>query len=61
MGVRVNEETIEEAMRMLFKAKWNLPKAACYLGVSPLECKKMFNDYCLDHPPTYKMDGSLSG
>jgi hypothetical protein len=52
----MDETNREEAMEMLFKAKWNLPKAACYLGVSHLECKEIFNSYCLEHPPTYTGD-----
>ncbi len=48
-----NEDKIDKAMDMLFKAKWNIPKAACYLEITSDECKEMFNEFCQDNPPTF--------
>jgi len=45
-----------ESMEMLFTAKWNLPKAAEYCGLSYKEMKITFNEYCNFHPPTYTTD-----
>lgn len=43
-----------KSMEMLFAAKWNLPKAAQYCGLSNKEMKITFNEYCNFHKPTYK-------
>lgn len=43
----------EEAMTMLFTAKWNLPMAARLLEVSDEECKEIFKRFCSSNPPTY--------
>ena len=48
-----NEDKIGKAMDMLFKARWNIPKAACYLEITPDECKEMFNEFCKENPPTF--------
>lgn len=42
-----------EAMEMLFIAKWNLPKAANYCGLTNKEMKITFNEYCNFHKPNY--------
>jgi len=31
---------------LLYRAKWNVPRAAKQLGVSDEECKQLFKDYC---------------
>ncbi len=45
-----------ESMEMLWSAKWNLPKAAAYCGLSLKEMKITFNEYCNFHPPTYNLE-----
>ena len=45
-----------KSMEMLWAAKWNLPKAAAYAGLSNKEMKITFNEYCNFHPPTYKSE-----
>lgn len=30
----------------LYTAKWNVPKAAVYLGVTNEECKTLFSEFC---------------
>jgi hypothetical protein len=45
-----------ESMEMLFSAKWNLPKAAKNCGLTEKEMKITFNEYCVFHPPTWKID-----
>ena len=35
-----------ESMENLFSAKWNVPKAAENCGLTPEECKSVFNAYC---------------
>ena len=40
-----------EAMEMLFRAKWNVPKAAAHCGLTVKEMKITFNEYCRFHPP----------
>ena len=42
-----------EAMEKLFHAKWNIPKAAKYCGLTNKEMKITFNEYCAFHPATY--------
>lgn len=34
-----------DPLEMLFRARWNVPKAAVALGVSNEECKEIFRDY----------------
>lgn len=34
-----------DPMEMLFRARWNVPKAAAALGISNEECKKVFRAY----------------
>ncbi len=43
-----------KAMEMLFKAKWNVPQAAKYCGLSNKEMKITFNEYCNFHNLTYE-------
>ena len=31
---------------LLYRAKWNVPRAAKQLSVSDEECKQLFKDYC---------------
>jgi hypothetical protein len=38
-------------MEMLFRAKWNVPKAAEYCGLTVKEMKITFNEYCRFHKP----------
>jgi len=42
-----------ESMEMLFCARWNVPTAAKYCGLTVKEMKITFNEYCRLHPPTY--------
>ena len=48
----MRQET-RHAMEMLFRAKWNVPEAAKYCGLSQKEMKITFNEYCNFHLPTY--------
>ena len=41
----------QESVEMLFKAKWNVPKAADNCGLTPCEMKSVFNEYCRLNPP----------
>jgi len=34
-----------DPMEMLFRARWNVPKAAVALGISNEECKEVFRAY----------------
>lgn len=45
---------IEESMEMLFRAKWNLPRAAEYCGLSQEDCMNLFRKFCEDTPPDYE-------
>ena len=47
-----------KSMEMLFRAKWNVPKAADNCGLTWKEMKITFNEYCRFHPPTY--DGTVA-
>ena len=42
-----------EAMKMLFSAKWNLPKAAKHCKLTHKEMKITFSEYCALHEPSY--------
>jgi len=46
-------ETIH-AMEMLFRARWNLPTAAEYAGLTRKETKLAFAGWVQSHPITYK-------
>ena len=43
-----------ESMEMLFRAKWNVAKAADHCGLTVKEMKITFNEYCRLNPATYK-------
>lgn len=43
-----------EAMERLFRAEWNIPKAADHCGLTWKECKIVFSEYCRLNPITYK-------
>ena len=47
-----------ESMEMLFKAKWNLPKAAKHCNLTNKEMKITFNEYCNFHDITYIPENS---
>jgi hypothetical protein len=49
-------ETLK-AMEMMFQAKWNLPKAADYAGLTLKETKLCFAGYVKDKLPTWKNEG----
>ena len=42
-----------KAMEKLYRAEWNVPKAAAYCGLTTKEMKITFNEYCRFHPPTW--------
>jgi hypothetical protein len=48
----MRQET-RHAMEMLFRAKWNVPEAAKYCGLSQKEMKITFNEYCNFHDTSY--------
>ena len=35
-----------DPLDMLFRARWNIPKAAKALDISDDECKELFRSYC---------------
>ena len=41
-------------MEMLYEAKINLPNAAASCNLTNKECKIVFNEYCVLHPPNYQ-------
>tara|TARA_B100001996_G_C18556887_1_gene553066 strand:- start:103 stop:279 length:177 start_codon:yes stop_codon:yes gene_type:complete len=41
-------------MKMLFRAKWNVPQAAKHCGLSDKEMKIAFNEYCNFHKSNYE-------
>lgn len=43
----------KESLQRLFKAEWNLPKAAANANLTIKEMKIIFNEWCEFHPPTY--------
>ena len=45
-----------EAMEMLFKAKWNLVRAAEHAGLTLKETKLAFAGWLDSHPPTFVED-----
>jgi hypothetical protein len=50
---------MDEAMERLFRAQWNVPKAAEVIGCTDEECKQLFREYCLAHPAVYNEAGVL--
>lgn len=42
-----------EAMERLFRAEWNIPRAAEYCDLTCKECKIVFDEYCRLNPATY--------
>jgi len=50
---------MDEAMERLFRAKWNVPKAARVIGCTDEECKQLFREYCLAYPAVYNEAGEL--
>ena len=48
-----------KSMEMLFTARWNLPKAAKHADLTNKEMKITFNEYCVFHQPTYKVDKQI--
>ena len=42
-----------KSMEMLFRAKWNLPKAASHCNLTNKEMKITFNEYCAFHKADY--------
>jgi len=52
------ESKLQESLEMLFKAKWNVPKAADNSGLTQKDMKIMFNEYCRLNPPTYSRLGT---
>ena len=47
-----------ESMEMLFRARWNIPKAAKHCNLTNKEMKITFNEYCNFHPAGYKVEDS---
>jgi hypothetical protein len=43
----------KQSLEMLFKASWNIPKAAANANLTNKEMKIIFNEYCVLNPPTY--------
>ena len=50
-----------EAMEMLFRARWNLVKAANHAGLTLKETKLAFAGWCESHPCIYNKTGQLIG
>jgi len=52
------EPELQESVEMLFKAKWNVPKAANNCNLTQDEMKAVFNKYCHLNPPTHDKLGN---
>ena len=50
---------MDEAMERLFRAQWNVPRAAKVIGCTDGECKRLFREYCKVHPAVYNEAGAL--
>ena len=50
----------KKSLEMLFKAKWNLPKAATNANLTNKEMKIIFNEWCCFHPPTYGTEDKVA-
>jgi hypothetical protein len=45
MKMESSKSNNPDPMEMLFRARWNVPKAAVALGISSEECKEVFRAY----------------
>ena len=52
------ESRVQESLDMLFKAKWNLPKAARNCDLTEEEMRAIFNKYCFTQGPTHDKLGN---
>jgi hypothetical protein len=52
--VKTTPENVKEANENLFRAKWNLPQAAKYCGMSHKEMKLTFFEFLKYNPVTYQ-------
>lgn len=46
-----NPDSVLQSNLALYKAKWNLPKAAEYCGMTVREMKMTFREFMKYHPP----------
>jgi hypothetical protein len=58
MANKTTPQNVNEANQALFKAKWNLPKAADHCGMTIKEMKMTFREFLKYHPVTYKEHGT---
>jgi hypothetical protein len=54
MRNKTTPENVKEAHEALFRAKWNLPKAAEHCGMTQKELKMTFWEYLKYHPKDYE-------
>jgi hypothetical protein len=52
------EPKVQESLDMLFKAKWNLPRAARNCNLTDEEMRAIFNKYCFIQVPTHDKLGN---
>lgn len=52
--VKTTPENVQESNEALFRAKWNLPKAAEHCGMTTREMKHIFREYLKYHQPDYE-------
>lgn len=53
MPNKTTPENVRESHEALFRAKWNLPKAADHCGMTPKEMKMTFWEYLKYNKPDY--------
>ena len=53
--VKTTPENVNEANEALYRAKWNLPKAAEHCGMTNKEMKLTFFEYLKYHAPDYEV------
>jgi len=53
MGNKTTPENVKESHEALFRAKWNLPKAAEHCGMTKKEMKMTFWEYLKYNKPDY--------
>lgn len=53
--VKTTPENVNEANEALYRAKWNLPKAAEHCGMTNKEMKLTFFEYLKYHSPDYEV------
>jgi transcriptional regulator with AAA-type ATPase domain len=53
--VKTTPENVKESNEALYRARWNLPKAAEHCGMTNKEMKLTFFEYLKYHAPDYEV------